>query len=230
MHIYKKEPRLKVFPVRVKKDSFVNYSYVILDEDSLQAVVIDPAWEPDKINAVLTAANATLAGILLTHSHFDHVDLVGFFTAAWHCPVWMSAAEINYYRFHCEGLIAFEDGALLSPGGIPVQAWVTPGHTAGSTCFYVGNCLFSGDTLFIEGCGLCWGKGANPYSMFDSLQRIRTNVTKEVLVFPGHSFGLPVGLSFEEVMLNNIYLNFKEKDMFVAYRMRNDQQRLYAFQ
>jgi glyoxylase-like metal-dependent hydrolase (beta-lactamase superfamily II) len=220
---------ISVFSIKVRKQDFINYTYLVVDANSKCAIIVDPAWEEDKIEEVLVSMNVKLTGILLTHSHKDHTNLVDYFVAKYHCNVWMSVAEIDYYGYKCDNLIGFNQDQTLVIGGITVKVLLTPGHTKGSTCYLISNNLFSGDTLFIEGCGLCWGNGANPYDMFDSLQLLNNKIGKEVLIFPGHSYGKAPGMAFGEVLNSNIYLHFKQKDMFVAFRMRNDQRTVFSF-
>jgi len=89
--------------------------------------------------------------------------------------------------------------------------------------------FFCGDTLFIEGCGLCSGKGADPNNMFDTLQKLKAKISPQTRIYPGHCYGKPVGQSFKYVLENNIYLQFDGREKFVAFRMRPHQSNLFKF-
>src|SRR5688572_18207767 len=84
-------PRVRVLDVR--HGSMKNYNYLVVDPDTRQAVIVDPAWELEKIESALADEEATLSGILLTHSHHDHIDLARPLAEKYDCPLWMSKAE-----------------------------------------------------------------------------------------------------------------------------------------
>jgi hydroxyacylglutathione hydrolase len=135
----------------------------------------------------------------------------------------MSRVEIEYYNFRCFGLVPVEDQQWISFGQTGITPILTPGHTAGGLCFRIENNLFTGDTLFAEGCGICMDRGADPVAMYDSLQRLKSIIPPQTLVYPGHSYGTPPGQSFKHILANNVYLHFDKVQDFVAYRMRKGQ-------
>ena len=208
---------------------FKNYSYLVTNLRNHSAVLIDPAWEAKKIDKEITDNDIFITDILLTHSHFDHTDLANYFATQYNCNVWMSVYEIEYHGFKCKNLIAFNNLETLTLSDIKINPIVTPGHTHGSTCYLIDNYLFTGDTLFTEGCGLCWGKGSDPGKMFESLQLLKHLINPDVLVFPGHSYGKLPGKAFKYLTDNNIYLQFDDKEMFIDYRMRKNQKGLFNF-
>jgi len=204
-----------------------NYNYLVVDPGSRQAVVVDPAWEIDKVDQALAAAQARLSGILLTHSHPDHVHLSRPLSEKYECPIWMSNAEIAASGFSAERLI----GIGTEPwwiGELRIQPIFTPGHTAGSTCFLIGDNLFTGDVLFAEGCGMCPDAGA-AHAMFDSLGRLNAAAGPDTRVFPGHSYGQPPGRPMSQLRRDNIYLQFSSKESFAAFRLRSGQSRAKMF-
>jgi glyoxylase-like metal-dependent hydrolase (beta-lactamase superfamily II) len=157
------------------------------------------------------------------------VNLAETFQKEFDCKVFMSKIEIDYYSFNCNNLNPFESSGLHSIGSIPVMVYLTPGHTAGSACYVIGKNIFTGDTLFVEGCGLCWGKGANPEQMFCSLNMLKEVIPHNFFVHPSHSYGEKPGATFEYVKSNNIYLNIICKEKFIAFRMRENQKGLFEF-
>ena len=132
----------------------INYNYLVVDSISRQAVVVDPAWELGKIESAIEDCDAKLNGILLTHSHPDHVHLAESISEIHNCPVWMSQIEIAASGFNCRRITGIDETPILV-GHIKVQPLLTPGHTRGSMCYKIGNSIFTGDTLFAEGCGIC---------------------------------------------------------------------------
>jgi hydroxyacylglutathione hydrolase len=220
-------PRVELVPV--SWGMFRNQCYVVTDPRTGGAVAVDPAWEPLRIDGALRRERATLAAVLVTHAHPDHVHLAEALAREHDCPVLMGAREAEFYRFNCRQLRTIRPDDELVIGGLVVRCLWTPGHTCGGVCYWVGDNLFSGDTLFIEGCGACWGGGADPRAMFESLRRLRGLLPADTRIFPGHSFGQPAGLPLSEVLATNVYLQFRGVDEFVSFRMRRGQRNLFGF-
>ncbi|MDB6040018.1 MAG: fold metallo-hydrolase [Verrucomicrobiales bacterium] len=209
-----------VISIKVSNGEFVNYCYAIVDSASNEALLIDPAWEMDRIEHSLSGA--ALKGVLLTHSHRDHADLACHFASRYRVPIWISREESEYYCFELPGLLHLPDAGLLRIGPFEVWSFLTPGHTAGGVCYLVENNLFSGDTLFAEGCGYCSERGADPYAMYRSLQLLKRTILPNTLVFPGHSYGQLPGQTFASLLKTNIYLAFDDERKFVQFRMRGE--------
>jgi len=102
-------------------------------------------------------------------------------------------------------LVTHTSGDVVSIGEIEITLLHTPGHTPGSQCFLAGNCLVSGDTLFLEGCGRTDLPGSDVAAMYDSLQRL-ASLPKDTLVLPGHQYSSVPFASIEEVkQVNYVY-------------------------
>jgi glyoxylase-like metal-dependent hydrolase (beta-lactamase superfamily II) len=207
----------------------INFTYVVSDPARGQALIVDPAWEPDAIERVVDGLGVPLTACLLTHSHFDHVNLADFLVGRHGLDVYMSDAEIRRYGFTCRNLRPIVGAEPFVAAGLQVTPLHTPGHSAGSTCYLIGDNLFSGDTLFTEGCGMCSGRGADPKAMFESIGLLRARCRGSVRVFPGHSFGEQPGQTFESLLRTNVYLNMRDYEQFRAFRMREHQPRLFDF-
>lgn len=218
---------IQVVVLRMTYISMVNYSYLVIDRVNDRSVIVDPAWEVEKVERALEDTGTVLSGILLTHSHTDHIHLARPLAEKYGCPIWMSYEEIAYSGFHAPQLAGI-DTTPWAVGQIQIQPILTPGHTSGSMCYQIGDSLFSGDTLFAEGCGLCPDTEA-AHDMYKSLERLKSRLRPETRIFPGHSYGRPPGQEFSSVLKNNIYLQFKNEDDFAAYRLRKGQNRLGFF-
>ena len=216
-----------VIAVRTSRGQMTNYNYVVVDAPGGHCVLVDPAWEIDRYRQAMADARATLAGVLLTHAHADHVDLAGTLATEYGCPVWMSAEEIAASGFEAPGLVAIDETPWHA-GQLRIEPFLTPGHTPGSVCYRIGENLFTGDVLFAEGCGLC-ADADSAYRMHESLERLKRTLSPATRIFPGHSFGSPPGRRFEEVLQENIYLHFRDRDRFAAFRLRGGQDRSRQF-
>jgi hydroxyacylglutathione hydrolase len=218
-----------VYPLRVTSSWFVNYCYLVINTTTNSAILVDPAWKLTKIEQQLKNHQANLMGILLTHHHRDHVHLSEPLARKYNIPVYMSYVEIDYYHFRCKNLISIENFSLFKLKDIEITPLFTPGHTKGGISYLIANNLFSGDTLFIEGCGLCSGKGGDASTMFDTLQMLKKRIPNGTIIYPGHSYGQPVGKPFHYLLKNNIYLCLEDKNDFIDFRMRPNQRNLFNF-
>jgi len=206
-----------------------NFNYLVVDPASGQAVVIDPAWEMEKIDQALVDAQATLSGILITHSHPDHVHLAEPLAEKYCCPIWMAKEEIADSGFRARNLIGI-DARPWTVGEMLIEPILTPGHTPGCVCYLIGDNLFSGDVLFTEGCGMCANEQA-AHSMFASLESLKTRLKPQTRIFPGHSYGEPPGRTLSQLRKDNIYLQFSDKDSFTSFRLRRGQnvEKMFSF-
>lgn len=213
----------------LKDTSFTkNNVYIIVNKSTQTAAIIDPACDICQITDAISKWNITLEQIFLTHSHMDHVRRVYDLVALYNCDVYISKKEAEYYFYNCPNLKYFEDEDILNVGDTKVQCLLTPGHTVGSTCFLVEDSLFTGDTVFIEGCGVCTGLGGSVKSMYQSIQRLKNIIDEHIKVYPSHTYCASPGYSMEYVKRRNIYFCFEEKQ-FIAFRMRKNQKNLFGF-
>ena len=167
--------------------------------------------------------------MLLTHSHFDHVDLAEPIAREYRCEIIAHEEEISYYRLGFRDLVGVTHLSTIQIGKTWITCIHTPGHTKGSLCYLLKESLITGDTLFNEGCGVCHLDGGNPEDMFQSLNLLVHSVRKNVRIFPGHSFGTDVGLTFGEVQDMNIYFHIKNKEDFILFRMKPEQRSIFNF-
>ncbi|MNW49762.1 putative polyketide biosynthesis zinc-dependent hydrolase PksB [compost metagenome] len=167
--------------------------------------------------------------ILLTHSHKDHVNMVDPLVKQFNAKVYMSAIEIDFYSFSCENLYPLLDGQSILLGGTNITCMLTPGHTLGSVCYLLSDSFFTGDTVFIEGCGICDTLGGSAEMMYETFEKIRRMIPLDVKVYPGHSFGQIPGCSLRHLLQYNIYFQIQTKEQFVLFRMRKNQKGLFDF-
>jgi len=219
----------QIRPVKVHWGFFKNFSYLITDLATTATALVDPSWEFARINSVISEFQLNLTTILLTHSHIDHVNLVEAFVKRYHPKVYISGKESEYYKFKSPNLSLLQDNDQISLGRTLITCLETPGHSVGSMCFLLPEDLFTGDTVFIEGCGMCRTPGGDPREMYHSIQRIKETVPPEVKIYPGHSYGKAPGYPLSYLLAENSYFKFESEEAFVDYRMRPHQKRLFNF-
>lgn len=215
--------------LRVSNQQFVNYCYIVIDMVTRNAVAIDPAWEMDAVIGVISAYDASLNAILLTHHHFDHTHLAAPLSSYYGATVVVSKQEADAYGLRYRQMEVFDRDVILNCQGVKVQTLLTPGHTQGGACYLIADSCFTGDTLFNEGCGACFWLGSDPREMFGSLQKLKNGLDGKVRIFPGHRYGSELGQFFSYLLEYNIYLRINDKESFVAYRMRKNQKQLFSF-
>ncbi len=163
----------------VQAGSFGTNAYVVRDVESGQSLLIDAPGDADFL--IAEAENPRY--ILLTHSHMDHIAALAEVKAALKVPFAAHAADASNLPLKPD--IYLDGGEVLELGATPLRVIHTPGHTPGGLSFLVGECLFSGDTLFPGGPGYT-GSAAAFRAVVKSISGELLTLPGQVLVFPGH--------------------------------------------
>ena len=171
--------------------------YFLYDETTLEAAVIDPGDDGDRLVAAAKSLGLKPHYILLTHGHFDHTGAVSAFCSAYpDAAVYIhkadasaKAAQMHFQVF--DGLNYYDEGDKLPLCGGEIAVYATPGHSKGSVCLHFENDLFSGDTLFANSMGRTDFPGGDIRAMSASLVRL-SELPDETKVWPGHESGTTI--------------------------------------
>ncbi|WP_217559259.1 phosphopantetheine-binding protein, partial [Paenibacillus sp. GbtcB18] len=228
----------EIYPIKTIGDKLSNgerlknNSYIILDKRTKLSIIVDPAWEIEKIINKINELNSKPVAILLTHSHNDHVNLTEKLMRYYNynLNVYMSRLEVDYYNFECSNLSTLNDMDEIIFGDTRITCLLTPGHTAGGMCFLLQDSILTGDTIFVEGCGVCHLKGGSPEQMYASIQKIKQCIPHHVKVYPGHSYGKEPGANIDSLMKDNLYFQLTNLQQFIDLRMRPNPKSIIAIE
>lgn len=167
--------------------------YILEDEETNLAAVIDPGDEPKKIQKVLEEDGVQVEYILLTHGHYDHTTGVpGLHKAIPEAKIYIHQADANGagsqlfpLASQVDDLLLYDEGDTLTLGTLTIEVLHTPGHSLGSVVLKVGDVLFCGDTLFCGSMGRTDLPGGNYGQIMKSLKRL-AELEGDYYVCPGH--------------------------------------------
>lgn len=178
---------LKIFTMPL--GAYQTNCYLVWQEGCKECLVIDPGCEAQTIAAQAEKRGLEIAGVLLTHGHFDHVGAVKDLAAETQCRVYLCPEDLSMPPAMTAGALYRTDdlheGTQLHLAGLDITVLHTPGHTPGSVCFAVEDVLFSGDTLFAGSCGRTDLPGGDWNAITKSLHRL-SELTTDYWVLPGH--------------------------------------------
>ena len=164
--------------------------YLLWDEQTMEAAVIDPGASGQKIADRLAQNGLMLRMILLTHAHFDHTGALRALHEKFpDVPIYVNAQDTDETLNMSQGNLVytdtFLDGDEISMPPLTFRVLATPGHTRGSSCLICGDTIFSGDTLFEGCCGRTDLPGGDGAQMLASLKRL-AELPGDYHVLPGH--------------------------------------------
>lgn len=160
-----------------------NFSYIVADDKTKEAAVVDPSFNADAIARLSKEHGLTVKYIFNTHHHRDHIagneDLQSLFNA-----------KIVAHKLAGSGVdISVADGEVISVGSVSIRVIHTPGHTPDGICLLADGKLLTGDTLFVGECGRTDLPGSSPKDMYHSLHHKLARLNDDIEVYPGHDYG-----------------------------------------
>lgn len=202
-----------------------NFTYLIGDPVSREALVVDAAWDIPAIVQVAEREGYSITKALVTHYHQDHLggDFSGY-----HIPgaaelleqvkakVYIHKAEAPFLSrlagLSASDIVQVNSGDTTNVGSLQITFIHTPGHTPGSQCFLIENRLVAGDTLFINSCGRVDLPGSSPEDLYYSLQKL-ANLPDDTVLYPGHNYADRPFAQLADQKRHNMYLNLSRKTL-----------------
>ncbi len=189
-----------------------NFSYLIADETSKEAAVVDSSFNAGEIMRTLKSEGLALKYIFSTHGHSDHTAGNSELHSAF-------GGQIVAHRLSkVETQVKVDDNAVLRVGSVELKVIFTPGHTPDGICLLVNEKkLLTGDTLFVGECGRTDLPGGSPRQMYNSLFEKLMKLDDAVEVYPGHDYGAKPHSTIGEEKRTNYVLRPRTMEEFVEF-------------
>lgn len=178
------------------------FAYLVGDEESGEALVIDPAAGADQILSEAGRLGLRIGRIVNTHGHVDHIMGNAEMKERTGAPIliheadaaWMSQQPPSMFqafggRPSPPADAVLRDGDRVELGGLSMEVIHTPGHSPGGICLYIPGAVFTGDTLFVGGVGRTDLPGGSWHTLLESIHRRLFGLPGDTIVYPGHHYG-----------------------------------------
>ena len=186
-----------------------NFTYVVEDDGTEEGIVIDPSWDLDKVQQIITRKNLNIKYIVNTHHHFDHTigneGMVEF----------TKAKIIQHENSELKNDITVKDGDVIKFGNSELKVLHTPGHSEDSICLIGDGKIFSGDTLFVGNCGRIDLPGGSAKELFHSLFDVLYDLDDDLVLYSGHNYGLSLTSTIGKEKLTNLVMQRRSEEEFL---------------
>jgi glyoxylase-like metal-dependent hydrolase (beta-lactamase superfamily II) len=172
---------MKVHQIQV--GDMQNFSYILEDEETEEAIIIDPSWDLKNIEQAIKRNDLKIKYIVNTHHHIDHTlgnEAMAKLTGA--KIIQHEASELKHD-------LTVTDGDKITFGDSELSIIHTPGHSKDGICLVGDGKIFSGDTLFVGNCGRVDLPGGSSKELYRSLFEIISNLDDNLVLYPGHNYG-----------------------------------------
>jgi glyoxylase-like metal-dependent hydrolase (beta-lactamase superfamily II) len=175
------------------------YTYLLADEQSKEAIMIDAVIEQvERDVKLIQELGLTLKYAVDTHVHADHITGAGLLRERTGCQTGVAASE----QVECVD-VPLQEGDVLSFGQNKLKVLETPGHTSGCLSFVTDGVVFSGDALFIRGCGRTDFQAGDADTLYTSITEKIFTLPDDTIVYPGHDYkGMMLSTVAEEKTCN----------------------------
>ena len=186
-----------------------NFTYVVEDDETSEAIVIDPSWDLDEIEQVIKRNDLKIKYIVNTHHHFDHTLGNQAMAESTGAPI------IQHEESELENDIKVKDGDVIKFGNSELRVYHTPGHSKDSICLVGDGKIFSGDTLFVGNCGRVDLPGGSAKELYHSLFDILYTLDDNLELYCGHNYGHAKISSIGKEKTTNLVMQRRTEEEFL---------------
>jgi glyoxylase-like metal-dependent hydrolase (beta-lactamase superfamily II) len=198
---------MKVHQIEV--GNMQNFTYILEDEDTGEAIILDPSWNLDEIQKVITRHNLKVKYIVNTHHHFDHT--LGNEAMAKETEAKILQHEASTLKHD----ITLVDEQKIKFGNSQLTVFHTPGHSKDSICLVGDGKIFTGDTLFVGNCGRVDLPGGSAQELYHSLFDILYKMDESLVLYSGHNYGSTPISTLANEKKSNFVLQKRSEQEFV---------------
>lgn len=203
----------KLFVEKFTFNEFEQNTYIIYDDETKEAIVIDPgnsnAFEDDELERFIRERNLKLTKIFNTHGHIDHIFGISFLKNHFNPDFYFPSPDLPLLlnvKIQSE-MIGIPAPKIIQPdfdlyefsslklNNFEIEIIKTPGHSPGGVCFYIKDlkAIFTGDTIFFESIGRTDLWGGDSEKLLNSIRTKIFTLDDDVEIFPGHGPSTTVG-------------------------------------
>ena len=189
---YQKIEGMPLTVLHIPVARFKSNCYIAYDPKTLDAVVIDPGGEAEKIISLIKENKLKANKIILTHGHGDHTKAAAEIKKATKAEVLIHNNDASIlYEITADRFLT--DGEKIPVGGQTLTVVLTPGHTPGGITLVTEGIAFTGDTLFNGGIGRTDLPGGSMEALNSSIKYLLFNLPPSTRIFPGHKTDSTIG-------------------------------------
>ena len=193
-----------------------NLSYLIWCESTRIAGIVDASVELTEIFECIEAKNLILEKIFITHTHFDHINYLGDIKCQF--PQIQVCGFINPEEMLGANHRKLNHHEIIPLGSEMITALHTPGHYPDSMCFWnkKGNCVFTGDTMFVGRTGRTIGGKSNISHLYASIYNELLKLPPQTIIYSGHHYGYKPSIALKENISLSSFFQCTSEDEFIA--------------
>jgi len=186
-----------------------NYTYILEDENTSEAIIIDPSWDLVELELIIKKNNLKIKYIVNTHHHFDHTLGNEAMVKSTHAPI------IQHELSELKHDIKVKDGDFIEFGNSKLKILHTPGHSKDSICLVGDGKIFSGDTLFVGNCGRIDLPGGSAKDLYHSLFDVLYSLDDDLIMYPGHNYGSSEVSTIGQEKSTNMIMQKRTEQQFI---------------
>ncbi|WP_101477210.1 MBL fold metallo-hydrolase [Candidatus Nitrosotalea bavarica] len=188
-----------------------NFTYVLEDEETKEAVIIDPSWDLDLVIETLERNALKVKYVINTHHHFDHT--IGNDAIVKHTK----SKILQHESSTLKNDMRLTNGEKIKFGNSELTVIHTPGHSKDSICLVGAGKIFSGDALFVGNCGRIDLPGGSAKELYHSLFDIIYKLDDTLMLYPGHNYGISPNSTIGKEKKTNFVLQPRTEEEFVNF-------------